>query len=256
MLGTTQAFSDHSRVLLLLAHPGHEVFVHGWLERLRPLVLVLTDGSDSRYASPLQTTLRNVQTAQGRVGSLFGRFTDRGLNQSLLMKDHERFIALAEEIADILLSEKIDWVIGGAGESQVPGADLCRMLLDTASGLVSRRLIHLRNYEFSLRTTSTLSPRGSHSRQIEIDLEEPAWQRKRRAMLNLPGLGHLLQHPPEEVNRWKRETLQLTQPWQLLRLAEETDLEYPLPHPVKFREHLLALGEALRLTAACGRAVA
>src|SRR5207302_1404403 len=36
--------ADFKTSALLVAHPGHELRVHGWLERERPLVFVLTDG--------------------------------------------------------------------------------------------------------------------------------------------------------------------------------------------------------------------
>ena len=36
--------ADH-RAALVVAHPGHELRVHGWLEVARPVVCVSTDGS-------------------------------------------------------------------------------------------------------------------------------------------------------------------------------------------------------------------
>ena len=33
------------KAALIVAHPGHELRVHHWMELARPLVLVLTDGS-------------------------------------------------------------------------------------------------------------------------------------------------------------------------------------------------------------------
>lgn len=34
-----------ARAGLMIAHPGHELLVHGWLEVAHPRVFVLTDGS-------------------------------------------------------------------------------------------------------------------------------------------------------------------------------------------------------------------
>ena len=41
MIKTSTAVKD----FLFVAHPGHELCVHGWLEIARPKVFVLTDGS-------------------------------------------------------------------------------------------------------------------------------------------------------------------------------------------------------------------
>lgn len=248
-----------ARVLLLQARPSHELFVHGWMEQLRPLVLVLTDGSGGRGGSALASTTKTIRSTGARIGNMFGRFTDRGLIQCLLMKSHERFISLAEELAELLVAEAIDWVIGEAGELHHPGADVCRILLDTASGLVSRRLSHLRNYEFSLKNDRVPLSSRNASRQIEIELQGEGWQRKRQAILSAPGMGHLLQRSEEDERFWKREVLCVAQPWQILRYGE-TDMPEYAPRAdtvgIRFREHILPLAETLRLTAACGRAVA
>src|SRR5438034_752023 len=41
--GQTQFTSSNARAALFIAHPGHELLVHGWLELVRPFVFVLTD---------------------------------------------------------------------------------------------------------------------------------------------------------------------------------------------------------------------
>src|SRR4051794_29308473 len=46
------------RAALVVAHPGHELRVHGWIEAVRPLVHVLTDGSGSSGRSRLESTRR------------------------------------------------------------------------------------------------------------------------------------------------------------------------------------------------------
>jgi hypothetical protein len=43
---------------LIIAHPGHEIRVHGWLERAKPVVYVLTDGSGRSGQSRLASTAR------------------------------------------------------------------------------------------------------------------------------------------------------------------------------------------------------
>lgn len=248
-----------ARVVLLLARPGHELFVHGWMEQLRPLVLMLTDGAGHRGSTALASATNTVRSTGARIGNLFGRFTDRGLLQSLLIKNHDRFVALAEELADLLVAEGISWLIGEAGELHDPGADVCRILLDTASGLVGRRLGNMRNYDFTPRQDRRETESSDVSRRIEIELAGENWRRKRQAILSTPGMGHWLQRSAEEVESLKREVLQVASPWQLLRFGESEGAEYaPRPDSVsiRFREHVVPLAETLRLMAAGGRAVA
>ena len=69
---------------LVMAHPGHELRIHGWLERTRPLPFVLTDGSGHTSSSRLASTTR-VLTAAGAqpAGVLYGQLTDREVYQAL-----------------------------------------------------------------------------------------------------------------------------------------------------------------------------
>src|SRR5438105_9826273 len=75
------------RALLVVAHPGHELRLFGWLCSARPDVLVLTDGSGHSGRSRIEAT-RNVLLMTGaRAGAVFGEFTDRQLYAALLQAD-------------------------------------------------------------------------------------------------------------------------------------------------------------------------
>ena len=260
---TTQIGCD-PRVLMLVAHPGHEIWVHGWMEQSRPLVLVLTDGSGSRGSSKLPATTKALRLAQCRIGDLFGRFTDRGFHQALVMKDHGRFMALAEELADLMVQEQIDWVVGEALEGVSPGADVCRILIDTAVAMVSRERPACRNYEFSLRPFHAPTGTERANRILRFPLDADRWKRKYQTLLTYPEMGSVLQQSPLQVEKLKEEILILTNPWAVLRQDESTRGDYDemtrsesgTVSMIRFREHILPLGEALRLVAASSRAVA
>ena len=64
---------------LIVAHPGHELRVHGWLEAVQPTVYVLTDGSGRASQSRLASTMRLLQQARAQRGAIYGRFSDREL---------------------------------------------------------------------------------------------------------------------------------------------------------------------------------
>jgi hypothetical protein len=87
------------RAALVVAHPGHELRVHGWLEQARPLVFVLTDGSGGSGVPRLGSTARLIDRAGAERGSIFGRVPDRDLYAAILDHDHALFAGLASELA-------------------------------------------------------------------------------------------------------------------------------------------------------------
>src|SRR5262245_21413951 len=72
------------RPALVIAHPGHELRIHGWLCQHRPTVFVLTDGSGRGGRSRLGTTGRVLAQAGAEPGSIFGRYPDAAVYQALL----------------------------------------------------------------------------------------------------------------------------------------------------------------------------
>src|SRR5690348_480507 len=64
------------RAALVVAHPGHELRVHGWMELAHPIVSVLTDGSGHTGQSRLSSTTSLLAQSGARPGSMYGRFRD------------------------------------------------------------------------------------------------------------------------------------------------------------------------------------
>ena len=58
---------------LVVAHPGHELRVHHWLERTAPVVCVLTDGSGANGRSRIGSTLGLLRLAGADAGPIFPR---------------------------------------------------------------------------------------------------------------------------------------------------------------------------------------
>ena len=143
--------SHSSSSVLVVAHPGHELRVHGWLERTRPRVLVLTDGSGHTGSSRLDSTARIVADAKAAPGPVFGALSDRQAYDAVLSGDSDLFADLARRIARELESPDIDSVAGDAAEGYNPIHDICRCLVDAAAALADRRRsTPLRVYDFAL----------------------------------------------------------------------------------------------------------
>ena len=68
---------------LVVAHPGHEVRLHGWLAAARPSVSILTDGSGRSGRPRLDSTSAYLREIGVEAGELYGRFSDRNIYEIL-----------------------------------------------------------------------------------------------------------------------------------------------------------------------------
>ncbi|MSQ47696.1 MAG: hypothetical protein EXR78_04785 [Deltaproteobacteria bacterium] len=55
---------------LVIAHPGHELRLHGWLQHARPWVSVLTDGSGHADHSRLDSTTTLLHDVGARLAEV------------------------------------------------------------------------------------------------------------------------------------------------------------------------------------------
>src|ERR1700733_3970637 len=101
----------NSNCLVLIAHPGHELRIHHFLELTRPVVHVLTDGSGSQNLSRLSSTIAVLENTGARLGGFFGRYTDREGYDLILKGNLGTFVELAEELAESMRQNKTDLII-------------------------------------------------------------------------------------------------------------------------------------------------
>jgi hypothetical protein len=178
-----------ARAALIVAHPGHELRVHGWLEQARPRVCVLTDGSGRTLRSRLDSTTRILEAAGASAGPVYGRMNDVELYTAVLDFDHSRFTRLVDEMAAWMIRERIDCVAGDAREGYNPAHDVCRLITDAAV-----RLVHLTsrgqiaNYDFTLVAPPGHCPGALRPGAVRLDLDEAAFARKLTAARNYPEL--------------------------------------------------------------------
>jgi len=123
---------------LVVAHPGHQVRLHGWLESARPHVFVLTDGSGHSGRSRLDATTEYLSGLRIEPGSVYGQHTDRTLYRHILNHDFDFFIGLTDELADSLSRLRVKFVAGDAAEGYNSVHDLCRLVTDAAVAMLCR----------------------------------------------------------------------------------------------------------------------
>src|SRR5436309_880969 len=148
---TEEASSCADKISVVVAHPGHELMIHHFIERSRPVYFCLTDGSGGGARPRVESTTRLLRQVGGTPGGIYGRFRDREIYRLLLDRRVEVFAGLADELAKNLMDHGIECVAGDAMEGFNPGHDICRALIDSAVAIVEARTGRLlQNYEFVL----------------------------------------------------------------------------------------------------------
>jgi len=170
----------------MIAHPGHELRVHHWIERSRPLVFVLTDGSGHTGVSRLASTTAVLERAGATPGAIYGRLSDRELYRAILDGDVNLFAALADELAAALGAAGIEQVAGDAVEGFNPGHDACRLLLNAALLRLQGNGRRLANFEFPLEGSPAACPLEDRPEAILLQLDDDALRRKLQAAASYP----------------------------------------------------------------------
>jgi hypothetical protein len=162
-----------------MAHPGHELRLHGWMERTKPLVCVLTNGAGHGERSRLDSTTRLLHAAGARPGSLYGRLSDRAVYQALLTGEYQGLLACATELAACLVAERTHLVVGDACEGYNPTHDICRAIINAAVVIAARALARpIANHVFATIGDPAAPPRDADGPPITVQLDDAELRRK------------------------------------------------------------------------------
>lgn len=170
---------QHRRAALVVAHPGHELRVHGWMVLAEPVVCVLTDGSGRSGQSRLVSTTRLLAQCGASQGAFYGRFKDADIYTAILEADFEVFIDLVEELGQALVRDGVEYVVGDAIEGYNPIHDLCRNVINAAVELANRGKSNpIANFDFLVIGQPDLKSDESRGEEIWLRLDEVALARK------------------------------------------------------------------------------
>ncbi len=169
------------RAALVVAHPSHELRIHGWLEQARPYVCILTDGGGRSGEPRLSRTSEVLERAGATRGTIYGRLTDLEVYAAILNGDSELFARLVEELCETLVAEQIEYVVGDAAEGYSVAHDICRTMIGAAVELAEYRHGHaIENFDFLV----VGRPEESQSDDaITLHLDDDAFARKINAAL-------------------------------------------------------------------------
>ena len=119
--------------MLIIAHPGHELLLHHWVGKTRPLVAVLTDGSGSRGQPRLEATRRTLTQAGARTSNVFGVGPDQRFYDAILEGDLEFFRAIIAGLEEEIVASGATAVVSDPIEYFSPVHDLCSVLASLAT---------------------------------------------------------------------------------------------------------------------------
>lgn len=173
-----------SRAALVVAHPSHELRLHGWLEKTRPYVCILTDGAGRSGEPRLPRTSEVLARVGATPGVIFGRFGDLEVYEAILKGNSKLFAELVEELARAFVEEQIEYVVGDATEGYSVTHDICRVMIDAAVELAKRRHRHdVANFDFLVIGPPDECPDELRNEAIRIELDDESFARKVKAAL-------------------------------------------------------------------------
>ena len=241
---------------LVIGHPGHELRVFHWLETVRPVVFVFTDGSGGSGHSRLPSTTRILDQVGASKGSFYGALTDSEIYQAILNRDFDLFIKLARELARFLMDETVSYVAGDSAEGYNPTHDICRLVICAAVDLANRSRVNaVKDFDFQLTGAAN---GNSANHDLRIELDDNAFARKMDVARSYSGL-------EAEVNNALNTNSELAFRIECLRpvgncrdifsrdakpyyeeYGEKRVAEGKYGEVIRYREHVLPLAEALQ----------
>jgi len=123
------SISDSRNPALVMAHPGHELKVFGWLSECKPRTHILTDGSGGG-PSRLHSTAKLLHRTGVVPGEVFGPVSDADMYRAILEQRIPLFLEVVDGLAASFIEHDTDLVAGDAVEGFNPTHDLCRALLN------------------------------------------------------------------------------------------------------------------------------
>jgi len=241
--------------VLVVAHPGHELRVYGWMESAAPLVCVLTDGSGSGGEARLESTTRVLAGTAARAGSVYGRMSDRAIYSAILERDFACFTGLVDQLADELAANGADCVVADAVEGYNPSHDVCRLVVNAA---VRRLGGEVPTYDFLLVGSPAACPDALRDRAVWMELGEEALSRKLAAARSYAELAGEVEHAlarfgvaPFRTECLRPVDLSSRYGWDPAEVpyyetyGEKRVAEGAYDRVLRFREHVQPLADAL-----------
>lgn len=201
-------FNDQSAsTLAVFSHPNHELAILGLLQRLRPNIIVLTDGGGGTRLTESQKGLESIDLLDQAT---FLNFPEASFYDSLCARDHSFFKEVAERVFNLMDYCRPTQILCDAVEFYNPVHDLSLPIVRSAV----RKSRNVAVFEVPLiyqksKVTEDYEvqrfPTSRREEQIEIKLTDVELKKKLGArdrvyVTLMDELGPVLSHlPPDHV---------------------------------------------------------
>ena len=238
---------------LLVAHPGHELLLHGWIERVKPVVYVLTDGSGHAGEGRLEMTADSLRACRAARGAIFGALSDREAYAMILECNTTLLLWIVTTLAREIHNRSGSIVVD-AVEGYNPVHDLCRMIAGAAIELAG---VDTKLYEYAV-VGSPNAFDATNDEVIAFELDERALARKmdraRSAATRVPDIGELVSRYGAAA--YRHERFRPVREWwridsgapppQYERFGEERVASQRYSRVIRRDEHMVPLRDSLR----------
>lgn len=250
--------SPDTRTALVIGHPGHELRVFHWLEVMRPAVFVFTDGSGRTGRSRLPSTTRILDQVGASSGLFYGPLTDAATYTAILDQNLDLFSGLTRTLAGYLIEEGVSCVVGDALEGYNPTHDVSRLVIGAAVEIAHRATGRtVKNFEFLLTGKPDRGGTWEDDRAIRLELDDDAFARKMAAARSYTELESEVKEAIalNRLDAFRVECLRRVpnrppvfpadyKPY-YEQYGEQQVLSGHYYRVIRYREHLMPLGEAL-----------
>lgn len=180
-----QSLNKNVASALFIAHPGHELRIHHWLEIAKPITFIFTDGSGHTAKPRLAWSESILENLGINKGFVFGKWSDKEIYAIMLKQDIVPLADVCRQIAKFLLESEIKFVAGDAIEGYNSAHDLCRYTLNAAVQLAEQESNEkILNFDFTLAENPNHFHEDLHDKRVVIKLDEAAFKRKLIATKN------------------------------------------------------------------------
>jgi len=202
------------RPALVVAHPGHELRLFGWLAAHRPTVHILT-GATRVGPERIEASAALVAEVGATKGRLFGGVPDRDVYAMVLAGDPGPFHEWTDRLRDAFVADDPSLVVVDAWQLYNVCHDLVHVMARVAAAEASRRLgrtLAVHDYPVVVDAVAGPAPSGPLVGGLRLDAGELA--RKMAAARAFPDvaceLAEIVAHEGEDA--LARETLRSTLP--------------------------------------------
>lgn len=181
---------------LSIAHPAHELRLYGFMEKTKPFVFVMTDGSGRNNESRIlnfQNSLQKIHSGNKDAFSIVTlqpdgktriHIKDLNIYSELLNGRVDFFEFYIKSIMNHLIRKNIDFLVTDASEGYNVCHEICAIMSEIAVKMVKKqtgKTIILYDYALSEPADKNLNDDC-----ICIELDDEAVQRKKEAIMKYP----------------------------------------------------------------------